>query len=386
MKISQAGLDLVKSFEGLYLDAYPDPGTGGEPITIGYGHTGGIKLGQKITKADAEQLLAMDMERFEAAVHKYIDVDLTQNEFDALVSFTFNVGAGALEASTLRKRLNAGEPKAKVFKEELPRWNKGGNGVMPGLVRRRAAEVELATAQATTQVTAQVSFLEKAATHYVAEPHQTAAYRWLEASLGKDTLEEFKARYRGFQPPVEHPPILAKFPLDVPYFGQYDSRGSMAERMCYSSSMAMAIEYLDPEAIDGDDDDYLRIVLKYGDTVSSEAQVAAARSLGVPCRFRMDGSQELLEQLLDDGIPVPIGILHHGHVSKPAGGGHWICLIGHDDTHFMVHDPAGELDLVNGGYPKRGGEYGKNQRYSKKNLMKRWLIANDHDGWLVLFD
>lgn len=382
MKISEEGLKLIKRFEGLCLEAYPDPGTGDEPWTIGYGHTGGVKKGQTITKADAEQLLEIDLERFESAVFEYIDVDLNQNEFDALVSFTFNIGVGALAASTLRKRLNAGEPKAKVFKQELPRWNKGGNGVMPGLVRRREAEVELATAQ----VAAQVSFLEKAATHYVAEPHQTAAYRWLEASLDKDTLEEFKARYRGSQPPVEHAPILARFPLDVPYFGQYDSRGSMAERMCFSSSMAMVIEYLDPEAFEGDDDDYLRIVLQHGDTVSSEAQVAAAKSLGVPCQFRMDGTQRLLEQLLDDGIPVPIGILHHGHVSRPTGGGHWICLIGYDDTHFMVHDPAGELDLVNGGYPKRGGEYGKNRRYSKKNLMKRWLIANNHDGWAVEFD
>lgn len=382
MKISQIGIELIKNFEGFSADAYPDPGTGGEPWTIGYGHTGNIKKGQKITKANAEQLLKKDLERSEVAVFEYIDVELSQNEFDALVSFTFNVGAGALASSNLRKRLNAGEPKTKVFKDELPRWNKGGNGTMPGLIRRRAAEVELATAQATEQV----SFMEKAATHYVAEPHQTAAYRWLEASLSKDALEEFKTRYRGFQPPVEHAPILAKFPLDVPYFYQRDSKTGHGERSCFSSAMAMAIEYLDPEAIDGDDDDYLRIVLKYGDTVSSEAQVAAAKSLGVPCRFRMDGSQELLEELLDDGVPVPIGILHKGPVSRPTGGGHWITLIGYDEKHFHVHDPYGELDLVNGGYPKVGPSDGRNQRYSKANLMKRWLIANDSDGWCVAFD
>lgn len=382
MKISEKGLKLIKRFEGLCLEAYPDPGTGDEPWTIGYGHTGGVKKGQTITRADAEQLLEIDLERFESAVFEYIDVDLNQNEFDALVSFTFNVGVGALEASTLRKRLNAGEPKAKVFKQELPRWNKGGNGVMPGLVRRREAEVELAT----EQIVEQASFLEMAATYYVAEPHQTAAYRWLEARLSYDTLEEFKGYYRGSQPPLERMPIVARFPLDVPYFYQRDSKTGHGERMCFSSSMAMAIEYLDPEAIDGDDDAYLREVLKFGDTVSVDAQVKAANSLGVPCKFRVDGTRKLLEDLLDEGIPVPIGILHKGHISKPTGGGHWICLIGYSDTHFIVHDPFGELDLINGGYPKAGPADGRNKAYSKKNLMKRWNIQGDSDGWLCEFD
>jgi GH24 family phage-related lysozyme (muramidase) len=383
METSRAGLDLIKSFEGLRLEAYPDPGTGGEPWTIGYGHTGGVKPGEKITKENAEQLLKLDLARFERAVSKLITVPLTQNEFDALVSFTFNVGEGALEDSTLRIRLNKGEPKATVLKEELPRWNKGGSGVMEGLVRRRAAEVKLAT----EQVTEQVSFLEKAAIHYKGEPHQLAAYRWLESVLDKETLEGFKARYRGAQAPVvEHPPLIAKFPLDVPYFYQRDSKTGHGERSCFSSAMAMAIEYLDPEAIDGDDDTYLRQVFKYGDTVSSDAQIKAAKSLGVPAKFRTDGTEEDLERLLDEGIPVPIGILHKGHVTKPTGGGHWICLIGYDKTHFFVHDPFGELDLVNGGYPKAGPTDGKNKRYSKKNLLARWLIRSDHDGWLCEFD
>jgi hypothetical protein len=202
-------------------------------------------------------------------------------------------------------------------------------------------------------------------------------------------MREFKSRYRGAGAPApvkEQAPIVAKFPLDVPYFYQRDSKTGHGERMCFSSSMAMAIEYLDPEAIDGDDDTYLREVFKYGDSVSSDAQIKAARALGVPAQFRTNGTQKDLERLLDEGIPVPIGILHKGPVSKPSGGGHWICLIGYDETSFFVHDPFGELDLINGGYPKAGPEDGKNQRYSKKNLMRRWLIASDHDGWLVEFD
>lgn len=379
MKVSSVGIELIKEFEGLYLDAYPDPGTGGEPITIGYGHTGGVELGESVTEEEAEDLLIGDLVNAERAIKDLIEVPLSQDEFDALVSFTFNVGSGALRDSTLRRRLNAGEPKAQVFREELPRWNKGGNGVMPGLVRRRAAEVELATRSPSE---APESFLEKAATYYVAEPHQTAAWRALEASLTDAQLEIFKAMFRGEV--IEHAPALDPFPLDAPYFGQYDSRTNLGGRMCFTSSMAMAIEYLDPEAIEGDDDDYLRIVLQYGDTVSSGAQIKAARSVGMDCEFLMDGNVEDLEAQLDKGLPVPVGILHHGHVSRPSGGGHWICLIGYDDTHFMVNDPAGELDLVNGGYG-RPGVGGGNQRYSRENLMKRWNIEGDSDGWYVKF-
>lgn len=230
------------------------------------------------------------------------------------------------------------------------------------------------------------SFLEQAALYYNEEQHQKDAWKALEAKLDAVTLENFRTAYRGAQKPVEGPPKTKGFPLAVPYFTQTDSRvNGQSERMCFSSSMAMAIEYLDPEALRGDDDDYLRIVLQHGDTVSSEAQIKAARSLGMDCEFRMDGKAKDLEAQLDKGFPVPIGILHHGPVSKPSGGGHYICLIGYNDTHFMVHDPMGDLDLVNGGYPASGRGKGAGLKYTKKNLLKRWNIASNSDGWYVKF-
>ena len=97
----------------------------------------------------------------------------------------------------------------------------------------------------------------------------------------------------------------------------------------------------------------------------------------------MDGTEQDLFDLLDEGTPVPIGILHKGSVDAPTGGGHWICLIGYDELYFHVHDPFGELNLIGGGYPKNGPEDGNNVRYSRKNLMKRWLIASNSDGWYM---
>lgn len=230
-----------------------------------------------------------------------------------------------------------------------------------------------------------VSFLEQAAKYYRSEPHQKAAWRILEQSLDPGVLDSFKAAYRASEAPQSKPSVPAsKFPLKVPYFYQRDSRTGHSERMCFSSSMAMAMDYLNPNSIQGDDDWYLREVLKRGDTVSSTAQIATARSLGFTgAEFHMDGTESQLIRLLDASIPVPIGILHKGPISSPTGGGHWICLIGYDSNDFFVHDPFGCLDLIRGGYPKAGPVDGKNQRYYRKNLMKRWLIQSKSDGWYV---
>jgi GH24 family phage-related lysozyme (muramidase) len=379
MKISSAGLDLIKEFEGLELTAYPDPGSGGDPWTIGYGHTGPeVYKGLTVSVAFAEKILEADLEKFEKAVNALIDVRLSQGEFDALVSFTYNCGWFALEDSTLRRRLNAGEEKCPVFQQELPRWVNGGNGPMPGLVRRREAEVELACS---SPAVSPEYFLENAAKYYKELPHQKEAWRALEDMLSPELLAMFKNAYRASQEPIKEDGN----PLSVPYFYQRDSKTGHGERMCFSSSMAMAMDYLDPDAIEGDDDWYLHEVFKFGDTVSSTAQIAAAESLGFNAVFKTDLNAEALEAQIDRGIPVPIGILHKGTISRPSGGGHWVTVIGYDETHFVVHDPFGELDLIGGGYPKAGPTDGKGQCYSKKNLLKRWEIEGPGSGWGVIF-
>ena len=140
--INDAGLALIKEFEGLRLESYICPAG---VWTIGYGSTGGhVYPGQVIAEQEAEQLLRKDLWRFEDCVSSRVMVQLTDNEYAALVSFAFNCGCGAFQESTLLRRLNAGEPKPRVFSEELPKWVRGGGAVLPGLVRRREAEVALA--------------------------------------------------------------------------------------------------------------------------------------------------------------------------------------------------------------------------------------------------
>ncbi|HFN6537540.1 TPA: lysozyme [Citrobacter freundii] len=143
MITSEKGIRLIKQFEGCRLTAYPDPGTGGYPWTIGYGWTHPVdgkpvKRGMTIDQATADRLLKTGLVGYENDVLKVAKVKLTQGQFDALVSFAYNVGSRALSTSTLLKKLNDGDIKGAA--DEFLRWNKASGKVLNGLTRRREAE------------------------------------------------------------------------------------------------------------------------------------------------------------------------------------------------------------------------------------------------------
>lgn len=135
---SQRGLDLIENAEGLHLRAYQD-GIG--VWTIGYGHTRGVRPGMVITAADAQAYLRSDIATAERGVNTLVTVDINQNQFDALVDFTFNLGSGALAGSTLLRRLNDGDYEGAA--NEFGLWVYAGGKIEPGLVRRRSAEKAL---------------------------------------------------------------------------------------------------------------------------------------------------------------------------------------------------------------------------------------------------
>ena len=138
MRISKAGLDLIKSFEGCELRSYQDiVGV----WTVGYGHTKTARPHMLITREEAEELLRDDLEEFERGVEKLVSVPLSAAQFSALVSFAFNLGLGALSRSTLLKSLNRGDYEGAAL--EFVKWNKAGGKVVNGLTRRRAAERDL---------------------------------------------------------------------------------------------------------------------------------------------------------------------------------------------------------------------------------------------------
>jgi lysozyme len=135
MNLSDAGLDLIKRFEGLSLKAYLCPA---RVWTIGYGTTRGVRPGQVISEAEAEAMLRADVARFAQGVSERIQVPVTQGMFDALVSFAYNVGLAAFGKSTLLRLLN--ESRYDLAAQQFARWNKAGGRVLPGLTKRRAAE------------------------------------------------------------------------------------------------------------------------------------------------------------------------------------------------------------------------------------------------------
>ena len=156
--------------------------------------------------------------------------------------------------------------------------------------------------------------------------------------------------------------------------------------MCFSSTCAMAIKYLLPDALLGSnaDDDYLRTVLKYGDTTQYTSQIKACQQYGVFASFYQKGIKQTLLNELKAGYPVAVGILHKGHVSNPIGGGHWMLLIGDDGENGIFHDPYGEMDNVNGGYVTIG-RGGKDVKYSWRNWLKRWEVEGSGTGWFMTF-
>jgi GH24 family phage-related lysozyme (muramidase) len=324
---------IVREFEGCRLQSYLCPAG---VWTVGWGSTtiGGktVREGQSVTQAQADAQLDADLQRFYDALTRAIPAvsSWPGNRAAALVSWTYNVGVGAMQDSTLRRRLLAGEDPAKVVPAELPRWNKADGRELPGLPRRRAAEVALFVGQ---------------------QLQQTTGY-------GN--------------------------PLQVPWYAQMDSADrAQAARMCFSSSCAMLLQYLKPGTLKGanGDDQYLKRVQQYGDTTDPTAQIRALSSYGIRARFTKVAGFAELEQQIDRGVPVPCGFLHRGPVSAPSGGGHWLIVVGHTKDHLIVHDPFGEADLVSG---RTIGGVARFMKYSRRNFGPRWEVEGARTGWAII--
>ena len=414
MKTSSKGLDLVKQFEGCELTAYVCPAG---VLTVGYGHTGSdVFSGQHISQADADELLVKDLERFERVVNKYVNVAIKQCQFDALVSFTFNCGEGAFRDSTLLRLLNAEDYEGAAG--QFSRWVNGSNGPLPGLVRRRDAEEALfrrdgwpakdGESEEEAKTPKVVATIEaKQDTVLKREPVDSsslAADEKVSVAKGKtyqlvwsgkegDNHIKVSLAYNGgnwfiYAPhwsglKAEQTPVATGGKkLDTPYFSQRDNYRD-ANRTCFSSSCAMLLETLKPGTLPGakGDDIYIERVFTYGDTTDAYTQLKALASFEVSAKFVQNANLDTVKSQIDKGIPVPIGILHHGPASAPHGGGHWCCVIGYDSKGFIVNDPWGALDHASGTYSSTNGN---SLHYSYDIINMRWTVANDSDGWAII--
>lgn len=222
-------------------------------------------------------------------------------------------------------------------------------------------------------------------------PHQLAALSALDAALTPEQRRVFTADWRAKGSPAAADPVEPSRnvrptnPLTgFPFFSQLDNQGGQGWRECQTSSIAMCLAYLGAGGITSDDQ-YRAIVLRYGDTTEQTAHQLALKALGVRARFLQHCSASQAQAEIRAGLPVAMGILHHGPVGAPSGGGHWIACYGFSGSGWIVNDPYGELDLVRGGWARQGGSSGKAQRYSYRNLNPRWLAEGPTSGWAWLF-
>ena len=127
MKTGNKGIELIKHFEGCELEAYKCPAG---VWTIGYGHIKGVKEGMTITESQAEEMLKSELNEYEGYINNLVTAELNQNQFDAMVSWVYNLGGGNLKASTLLKVLNSGDYDG--VPAQMMRWNKAGGKVLEG--------------------------------------------------------------------------------------------------------------------------------------------------------------------------------------------------------------------------------------------------------------
>jgi GH24 family phage-related lysozyme (muramidase) len=353
-------LPLVKEFEGCRLTAYPDPETGAEPWTIGWGSTAyadgrPVRQGDLISQQQADALLHIrlmhDATELAAALPPESWQALNVNQRAALISFSYNCGPywfGSPGYTTLTRHLRT-QAWEQVPAALMLYVNPGGPSEA-GLRRRRKAEAAL----------------------WNAKPAEAGA--------------------------MPSPPAVLRHPnplVGVPRFSQRDSAQlAQRDRTCFSSSCAMLLEAIKPGTLKGanGDDQYLAVVQRFGDTTNASAQLRALAHFGVTARLVQTADFQLLEQQINRGIPVPCGYIHRGPVQRPTGSGHWLIVVGHTPTHVVVNDPWGEPDLIHG---TTLNAKGMGLRFSRLNFGKRWMVepigggAYRHapgKGWAVVVD
>tara|TARA_R100000781_G_scaffold112477_1_gene79730 strand:- start:436 stop:927 length:492 start_codon:yes stop_codon:yes gene_type:complete len=135
MKISEEGKSLIKKFEGCELKAYKCPAG---KWTIGFGHVKNVKEGDEWSQSHAEHMLDVELEEYEGYINDMVDMQLNQNQFDALVAWIYNLGPSNFRTSTLRKKLTPETISEVPY--EIKRWNKANGKTLDGLIRRREAE------------------------------------------------------------------------------------------------------------------------------------------------------------------------------------------------------------------------------------------------------
>jgi GH24 family phage-related lysozyme (muramidase) len=381
-----AARKLICSFEGFEPQAYPDPASGGDPWTIGYGFTTlnnkPVPPGTTISRQQADLLLDQGINAYAADLAESIPHwdAMHADQRSALISFAWNLGLGFYGSegfTTISRRLR--EKDWSNVPNALRLYCNPGTPVEAGLLRRREAEGNVWTQgmerlAAPSGRPATVTTIAKAPP--VPSPAPTVAAEPAISSPAPTVVSVTQAKPRPAAPKA-HPN-----PLPVPYFDQMLMSDGEGWRECFSASCGMLAKFWGKCK---DQNDYNAIRQSFGDTTDSQAQVKALQHIGLKPAFRTDGTLAMLKAEINAGRPVAVGWLHHGSSRAPSGGGHWTVVIGYDSNGLIMNDPYGSCDLLNGGYPGGGNPHdrlGSSDHYSYTNWLPRWLPGGSA-GWFL---
>lgn len=401
MSAVDLALNLIRQFEGCHLQAYKDPGSAdGLPITIGWGSTRDIDfqpftLGQTISREMADRLLHRDVSVAGVRTLEQLIPDwgkMTPPMQAALLSFSYNCGwnfYGALGFRSLTAALKTRN--WHQVPDALLLYVNPGTRVEPGLRRRRQAEGKLWREGLTNPEVPGVIKLPDFFRYYKPDnPNHQKAVELLQKAMPAELLSDAAPWVQTYRTPQSSGTSGQDIDLAVPYYSQRDNAVE-AFRTCFSSSCAMLLKTLRPKALPDTpnaDDLYINQVYRIGSTTSPDTQVRSLEHFGLRSVFTNKGGFEELDRYLENGIPVPIGILHQGLADNPCGGGHWICVKGRKSdpnapggVWYICNDPWGELNHQSGTYVSH---IGKNMRYSIELLRARWTVEGANTGWAIL--
>ena len=379
------GVALIKEFEGFRDQAYPDPATGGDPWTIGYGFTRvdnkPVVRGQAMSKSAADQLLAQMLAAMAGRYATKIPYwnEMHDKQQSCLLSFGWNLGENFYgDESGFRTITQCLRNKEwQKVPEALLLYCMPGSSVHEGLLRRRKAEADLWEEGMASRGSSASSSKPAIATGSPPRPIAAGASTNGSQSPAIGNPAQPAPIAVAATTAVAHPN-----PLEVEYFDQMLMTDGEGWRECFSASCGMLARYWGKI---NDQNEYNHIRQQYGDSTDNNAQLKALQSLGLKASFHTNGTAAMLKSEIDAGRPVAVGWLHHGPVSAPSGGGHWTVVIGYDATGFWMNDPYGSCDLANGGYPGGGNpndQLGKREHYSTTNWLPRWMPAGS-PGWFL---
>jgi len=345
----------------------------------------------------------------EEKVSNLITVPINQNQFDALFSFASNMGVTVLENSFLLKRINNLEDPCEVAKEELYKLNKESGQIFQALSRRRSAELDLFCHKPPdfkwgwVSITSRTNtFLKKRPVNVsLLESEEKAAvirkrsirrcqviervdgHTYLELGFGLGKWWVFDEHWSGLRTEISIHPYAVKDNLiylrEFPYIG-HDPEDIDNNLKSQSFCMAMAMKYLDAKGINTIND-YLKILNKHGINSSKDSQLKTIRELGYTATFGMSYDEDHIKNNIKKGLPVVVSLISQGPILNPKRGPHSVVITGYDYDSWLVQDPFGKLNLVDGGFIERNIVAGKNIKYPYEQFNRRLFASGGATGW-----